>query len=369
MSFRALFVAVVVAFIIGIVASLAIRPPGSAGIDTGESDEGVTRVAKLRWRVPISFSTNLEVLGDNIIYVADTVAALSGGEMALLIAEPKEIVPEFSIVDAVREGKIKAGYTWLGYDQGKIPASPLISAVPFGFEPWEYTAWWFEGGGRELAEDLYRRGGVEILYCGLIGPETAGWFREPIESLDDLNGLKIRFAGLGGRVIQRLGASVTMIPGAEIFQALEKGAIDATEYSLPNVDEALGFDKIAKLNYFPGWHQVFTSTHLVINSDAWNTLSSRQKTILETACTAGVARNFAKAEAVQGSVIARFKQRGVTANKLPLDVLRELKRISDEVMAEEAAKDADFAKIYQAQQEFRADYEQWKRLAYLPRDF
>ena len=369
MSFRALALAVVVAFIVGMVASLAIRPPSSGVTDSADSGSSTPQVAKLRWWVPISFSTNLEVLGDNIIFVADTVAALSGGEMVLLIAEPKEIVPEFSIVDAVREGKVKAGYTWLGYDQGKIPASPLISAVPFGFEPWEYSAWWFEGGGRELAEDLYRKGGVEILYCGLIGPETAGWFREPIESLDDLNGLKIRFAGLGGRVIQRLGASVTMLPGAEIFQALEKGAIDATEYSLPNVDEALGFDKIAKLNYFPGWHQVFTSTHLVINSDAWNRLDSQQQTILEAACTAGVTRNFAKAEAIQGRIIAGFPSRGVTANSLPLDVLRELKRITDEVMAEEAAADADFNEIYQSQQAFRADYKHWKRLAYLPRDF
>lgn len=369
MSFRALGLAVVVAFVFGMVATLAIRPPGGGGVATNDEGETVSRVAKLQWRVPISFSTNIEVLGDNIIFVADTVSALSGGEMTLLIAEPKEIVPEFSIVDAVREGKVKAGYTWLGYDQGKIPASPLIAAVPFGFEPWEYTAWWYEGGGRELAEDLYRRGGVEILYCGLIGPETAGWFREPIESLEDLNGLKIRFAGLGGQVIQRLGASVTMIPGAEIFQALEKGAIDATEYSLPNIDEALGFDKIAKLNYFPGWHQVFTSTHFVINSDAWAALDSQQQTILETACTAGVARNFAKAEAMQGPIIANFKNRGVTANKLPLEMLRELKRISDEVMAEEAARDEDFARIYQSQQEFRADYEHWKRLAYLPRDF
>ena len=160
-----------------------------------------------------------------------------------------------------------------------------------------------------------------------------------------------------------------MIPGAEIFQALEKGAIDATEYSLPNVDQSLGFDRVAKLNYFPGWHQVFTSIHLTVNLDEWQGLTSQEQSILETACTAGVTRNLAKAEAVQGPIIAGFAEKGVTANYLPEEVLRELNRLSDEVMAEESANDVDFKRIYESQTAFRADYAHWKRFAYLPRDF
>jgi len=159
--------------------------------------------------------------------------------------EPGEIVPAFSITDAVRDGKVAAGYTWLGYDQGKTAASALLAAVPFGMEPAEFTAWWFEAGGRALGEKLYARYHAHPIMCGLTGPETAGWFRHRIESLDDLQGLKIRFAGIGGKVIERLGASVTMLPGGEIFQALEKGAIDASEFSLPIVDQALGFNRVA----------------------------------------------------------------------------------------------------------------------------
>ena len=374
MSKREVAALTVVAFVVGLVIALVIRFPvwyaTHDSTTTQAQDRGqAVQVATKSWRVPVSFPTNLEVLGDNIIYVAGLVETLSDGEFKFLIAEPKEIVPEFQIVDAVREGKIPAGYTWLGYDQGKIPASPLLGAVPFGLEPWEFSSWWFEGGGEELAQSLYAKNGVHVLLCGLIGPETAGWFREPINTLEDLQGLKIRFAGLGGKVIERLGASTTMIPGAEIFQALEKGAIDATEYSLPNVDQSLGFDRIAKLNYFPGWHQVFTSIHLVVNLDEWAALPPQQKGILETACTAGVTRNFAKAEAVQGPIIAGFPAKGVTANYLPEDVLRELNRLTLEVMAEEAANDADFHEIYESQKAFRADYAHWKKLAYLPRDF
>lgn len=366
-SGRAAAVAVVTAFLVGLVASLAIRPPPTTELRDAATvpDERV----RIHWRLPVSFGTNWPALGDNILYVTDTVRRISGGAMELVPSEPGEIVPAFSIGDAVRERKVPAGYTWIGYDQGKIPASPLIAAVPFGMEPWEFMAWWYEAGGRELAEALYRKNDTHLILCGLISPETAGWFRVPIETLDDLRGLKIRFAGLGGKVLEQLGASVTMIPGGEIFQALEKGAIDATEYSLPVVDEMLGFDRVAKNNYFPGWHQPYTSSHLLVNLADWNALTATDQAILETACTAGVARNLARAEALEGAVIAGFEAKGVTARRLPLPLLEELAAVTEAVLDEEAANDADFREILKSQRKFRAEYAQWKRLAYLPRDF
>ena len=203
----------------------------------------------------------------------------------------------------------------------------------------------------------------------MTGPETAGWFREPITKLSDVAGLKIRFAGLGGKVIERLGASVTMLPAGEIFQALEKGAIDATEFALPIVDQALGFSRVAKFNYYPGWHQPFTATHFIVNLEVWETLAEVDKHLLTTTCTAAVTRNLARSEALQGAVIAGFPDIGVTAERLPEDLLRELNRVSDEVLEEEAAKNADFAAILKSQQLFETEYQHWKRLAYLPRDF
>ena len=360
-------IAVVVAFLVGMLATLAIRPPGDGTERAARHEEGVA--VEVRWRVPVAFATTLEVLGDNVIWVTDAIRRSSNGAIVLEPYEPGEVVPPLNIVDAVREGKVQAGYTWLGYDQGKIPASPLLGAVPFGMEPWEYTAWWYETGGRELAEALYAKYDVHPLLCGLIGPETAGWFRSPIESLDDLEGLKIRFAGLGGKVIERLGASVTMLPGGEIFQALEKGAIDATEFSLPNVDEQLGFDRIAKLNYYPGWHQPYTAAHMAVNIDEWRTLTATQQAVIDTACTGGVTRNLANSEAKQGPILAGFPGKGVTPIVLPEPILRQLNQVADEVMAEEAANDEDFRVIHESQLAFRAQYARWKRFAYLPRDF
>ena len=366
MSRRAALFAVVVAFFVGLIGSLALRPHAGAATTASGSSHAAARIV---WRVPVAFGTNLKALGDNVLYVSEALERSSAGGIVLKLYEPGELVPPFSIVDAVRDGKVTAGYTWLGYDQGKIPASALIASVPFGMEPWEFTAWWYEAGGRTLTEALYRRYGVHPLLCGLLSPETAGWFRKPIETTSDFRGLKIRFAGLGGRVLERLGASVTMLPGGEIFQALEKGAIDATEYSLPVVDEALGFDRVAPINYYPGWHQTYTSMHLVVTLSAWEALPDADRAMLDTACTAGVTRNLARAEALQGPALANLAAKGADARRLPLPVLRELERVTAEVLEAEAANDADFRTIMESQTAFRADYARWKALAYLPRDF
>ncbi len=367
-SNRAALFAVITAFIVGMIGTLAVRPVHAPAVAAGPATES-NRAVRINWRLPVVFQTTMPVLGDNPVYLTSALKAASGGAINLQVFEPGEIVPAFSITDAVRDGKVAAGYTWLGYDQGKIPASPLISAVPFGMEPWEYSAWWYEGGGRQLTEALYARYNIHPIYCGMTGPETAGWFRRRIETLDDVRGLKIRFAGLGGRVIERLGASVTMLPGGEIFQALEKGAIDATEFALPVVDQSLGFNRVAPYNYYPGWHQPFTSSHLVINLENWNALAPPDQAMLELACTAAVTRNLAQAEALQGSVIQGFADIGVSAEILPEPLLRELNKVSDQILEEEAEKDADFAEILASQRAFREQYAEWKSRAYLPRDF
>ncbi len=324
---------------------------------------------KVQWRVPIGFASTLPALGDNAPWVAEQLEAASGGNIRLRIEEPGKIVPAFQIMEAVKDKKVPAGYTWVGYDQGKIPALPLIAAVPFGMEPWEFNAWWYYGGGQQLGEELYAPHNIHPILCGIISPETAGWFKFEIQSLDDVKGLKIRFAGLGGRVMEKLGASVTMIPGGEIFQALEKGTIDASEFSLPEVDEKLGFHQVVKNNYFPGWHQPFTSLHLIVNKDVWNALQPASRALINLACMAGVTNALSKSEHNQGAIMAGFPEKGVTPRKLPEPLLRELYKISQEVIAEEAAKDEMFKKILESQTAFRDQYAIWKKFGYLPRDF
>jgi TRAP-type mannitol/chloroaromatic compound transport system substrate-binding protein len=324
---------------------------------------------KIRWKVQAAFGTHLPALGDPITRVAEQIRKATGGDIKFKVYEPGKIVPPFGITEAVKNKQLSAGYTWLGYDQGKIPSAALFAAVPFGMEPWEYATWWYDGEGKELAEELYAKHGVHPVLCSVIGPETAGWFTKEIKTMEDFKGLKIRFAGLGGKVLQKAGASVTVIPGGEIFPALEKGAIDASEFSMPAIDQLMGFDKIAKNNYFPGWHQTFTASHLVINKNTWDELTEANKATIDMACTAGTFRALTRGESLQGKVIAGFTAKGVTARKLPIPMLKELRVLTGEVMAEISAKDADFKKIYESQQAFSKEYKNWKQLGYLPRDF
>ena len=366
-SAKALLFAVVTALIVGALGSLALRPPGGAGASAGTGD-GTTN-QQVRWRVASAFTFNLPVIGMPPKRIADEIRTVTGGAFDMQVFQPGEIVPALAITESVKDGKVQAGYQWVGYDQGRIPAATLISAVPFSMEPLEFAAWWFYGGGQALGEELYRPHNVMPLLCGLTPPETAGWFRAPVESLDDLTGMKIRFAGIGGKVLQRLGASVTMIAPSEIFQALEKGAIDATEFSMPVVDQQLGFSRVAKYNYFPGWHQTFSSAHVQVNLDAWNDLSEANKELLRLTCMASALRMVAEAEAMQGAVLRDYEAQGVTTNTLSLEILEQLRVTTNEVLDEEAANDEHFAKILKSQREFSEVYRYWKTKGYLPRSF
>ncbi len=156
MSKREALFAIIVAFLVGIIGSLSLRPQSlekAPIVQHSENNKPMNSV-RIKWRVPVAFGTNLPALGDNILYVANQLRGMTGNAIDLQIFEPGELVPPFSITDAIRDGKVEAGYTWLGYDQGKIPSAPLFAAVPFGMEPWEFSAWWYEGGGKKLGQDL-----------------------------------------------------------------------------------------------------------------------------------------------------------------------------------------------------------------------
>ena len=365
-STRSVIVAVVVAFAAGSVVSLAIRPADRVAVKAAVVD-GDTEV-RIRWRMPLSASRNLPGSGETPVWVSDRLKAASNGAIVIDLYDPGEIVPAFAITDAVRDRKVPVGWTWLGYDQGKIPSSALIAAMPFGMEPWAYIGWWYFAGGDELTYGIYAEHNMRPLFCSISGPETAGWFREPLTSAEDLKGLKIRFAGLGGKVLQRVGASVTMLPAGEIFQALETGVIDATEYSQPITDQALGFARIAKYNYFPGWHQPFSASHLVVNLDVWNELAPADQAMIENTCTASVAHSLGLLESLQGPVVRKFQEIGVTTSVLPDDMLEVLKATTADVLDEEAEKNVHFAEVLASMRAYQDVYQEWRRLAYVTTD-
>jgi TRAP-type mannitol/chloroaromatic compound transport system substrate-binding protein len=350
--------------------SRAARGLGAAAIiAAGLASAPAEAQERLRWGIPIAFGSNLTALGDTLPYVAQQLNRMSGGRITFIVQEPGTVIPALGVFDAVSEGKIEAGYSWMGYEIGKVPASALFGATPFGMEAIEFSAWYWFHGGRDLLMQIYARHNVVPIFCGAIAPEGAGWFRQEITSLDQVRGLRFRAAGLGGRIWERAGASVQLIPGPELYQALERGVLDGTEFSLPTVDEQLGFHRVAKFLHLPGWHQPTTNQFLYVNKAAWDRLQEPTRAMIETACQAGVAYAIARAEALQGAALVRLRSEGVTISRLPEPVLRELQAGTNDVLNEQAARDADFKTVLDSMRRFQAEHAAWKQLGYLPRDW
>lgn len=327
-------------------------------------------VESVTLNVPTAFATALPGLGSSIKWVGDRIEKVSNGSVKMKIYEPGKLISPFETLDAVSTGKINAGFGAAGYWAGKIPASPLFSAIPFGPETGEYLAWLWYGNGGKLYQEMYDQAGynVKAIPCGILAPETSGWFARPIKSTDDLKGLKMRFFGLGGRVMQKLGVSTTLLPGSEVFPALEKKAIDATEFSMPAIDERLGLYKIVKYNYFPGWHQQASVLELLINGDTWKSMSENQQIVVDVMCRAAVADTFAYTEAIQFDAMQKNEaQRGVSNRYWSDEMLALYEQTWNEVAEEQADKDAFFRKVWDDLQEFRKKYDIWEAHAFLPR--
>lgn len=349
-------------------ARLAVVAATGVALTLGSAAVAQAQDQRVRWQVPTGFPTTLPGL-DTVVPVSQWLDTMTGGNIQLRYAEPGQLVPPFEILGAVSQGRFDAGFTWIGYDVGTIPALPLYGALPFGMEPWAFTAWTYHGGGAEMLNELYAPHGVVAMLCGIVGPEAAGWFRNPINSVDDFKDLRIRFAGIGGEVLRELGASVTMVPGGEVYQALERGVIDAAEFSQPAIDQKLGFHQVIKNYLMPGWHQTFTTTHLLVNKNSWEKLSGAQKQMIETACMAGTMYTLAKSEYIQGDAIAESVAHGVNVQQLPMEVLRELKEVTDRVFDRLSEADPDFKRVRDSQREFAERYQVWREIGYLPRDF
>ncbi len=325
---------------------------------------------KILFKTPTTFNTDLPVLGTPTPRVAAMIETLSGGDMKMKVYEPNELVAPFEILDAVATGKINSGWATAGYWAGKIPASPLFSAVPFGPEAGEYMAWLYYGNGLSLYQEMYDQAGynVHVIPCTITAPETSGWFAKEINTPEDLKGLKMRFFGLGGTVMQKLGVATSLLPGGEIFPALEQGTIDASEFAMPVVDSRLGFYKIVKYNYFPGWHQQATVYELLINGDTWEGMSEQQQAIVNTVCKAEMAETLAEGEALQFDVMNdNVENNGVIIKQWSPEMLAAFKGAWEEVAAEESAKDPFFKKVLDDMNGFRDGYETWKVNAFLPR--
>jgi len=320
---------------------------------------------KVRWKMHAAFGQNVAVLGPPPHRIAEAVSRMSDGDFDIKVFEPGALAGGYAYYDPVSQGAFEAAFGTPGANQGKNSAYAFLSTWPFGPAAPEFVAWFKYGGGKEIAEELYAQDNIK----GMIPPETSGWFRNEITSLDQLKGLKMRFFGVGAKVMQKFGVSTQQLAGGDIYPALELGTIDATEFSMPAIDRSYGFYQIAKYNYFPGWHQQSTSNELLINMDKWNELPDHYQAMLETACEANLTEMIADGEASQFPAMIANEEDGVNNVTWPDDMLEQFRSAWEEVLAEELEANPDVQKIWDSFTEFHEGYKVWAARGYIDPKF
>lgn len=320
---------------------------------------------RVKWRMQSAFGSNLSVVGEVAARFERIVDAISGGTFQVEFHEPGALVPTFEGFYAVKSGGVDAMWGAAGFHAGKIPALSWFSAVPFGPRAGEYLAWLKYGGGNEIYNEIYAKHGLKGFQCAVIAPEASGWFRKEIKSTSDLKGLKMRFFGLGAQVMSKMGVSTQLLSPADIYPALERGVIDATEYSMPSMDLDLGFYQVAKHYYFPGWHQQATVGELLVNRKRWEALTDQHKAILNVACGDSLNWSFVRSEALQYKAMLKLREKGVKIHRWPDSVLDEFETSWNQVIAEQSAKDPLFKRVYESYAAFRSQYAIWRQHGYL----
>lgn len=337
----------------------------AAALTVGAAAPADAQDKKIRWQLASGYPSTMVQLGTLGVTVTKKLHRVSGGNIDVKFNEPGALVPALQIFDAVSNGSVDVAWSSTGLYTGKDIAFAFFSAVPFGPEVGEYLAWLYYGGGLAIWNELFHKYNVHALPCGVTPPEASGWFRKEIKTLDDLKGLKMRFFGLGAQAVQKLGVQTQLIAGGEIFQALQLGTIDATEFAMPAVDLGLGFHQIAKHYYFPGWHQPATLYALFVHKARWDELSDTQQAQFEMVCGDNIREGIAEGEAMQFKAMDELKAKGVTFHKWGPEFIAAFRKAWEEVADEEAAKSPTFKKAYDSYKDFRGKYKVWYDLGYM----
>jgi TRAP-type mannitol/chloroaromatic compound transport system substrate-binding protein len=317
----------------------------------------------VKWRLTSSFPKSLDTLWGASTTIARSVGEMTDGRFVLQPFGAGEIVPGLQVLDAVANATVECGHTYTGYYIGKNPSFIFDGSLPFGLTPRMQNAWMMFGDGRKLMDEVYDSFGIVAMPAGQTGGQMFGWFRKEIKTPKDFEGLKMRTAGFGGKVMAKLGAVPQQIAGGDIYPALERGTIDACEWVGPYDDEKLGFSKVAKYYYTPGVMELEAVNQLMVNKAAWATLPPRYQAILRYASNYAMTEMLASYDAKNATAIARLVASGTQLSVLPEDVIKALRVALEQVLDEEAAGNEQFKKILANWRQFRAEQHRWFSIA------
>ena len=318
---------------------------------------------EIKWRLASSFPKSLDTLFGGAEHLAKRVAEATDNKFQIHVFAAGEIVPGLQVLDAVQNGTVEMCHTAAYYFVGKDPTFALDCSVPFGMNARQQSAWYWHGGGAALIQDFYKGYDAHYIPTGNTGTQMGGWFRKEINSVADLNGLKFRIGGFAGQVLVKLGVVPQQIAGGDIYPALEKGTIDAAEWVGPYDDEKLGFVKIAKYYYYPGWWEGGTQISSLVNIKQWESLPASYKAILETACAEAGTWITGKYDAQNPEALKRLIAGGAELRGFSKPIMEASYKASMELYAETSAKNAKFKTIYEPYRKFlEAEYE-WFQVA------
>ncbi|MDH3205190.1 MAG: ABC transporter substrate-binding protein [Gemmatimonadota bacterium] len=321
---------------------------------SGATSEGGIDGPRVNWRMQTSFTPNLDLIHGSGVRVAERVAELTGGNFTIRVYSAGEIVPGLQVMDAVTQGTLQCGLTSGYYYIGKHPGLAFDTAIPFGMTTTQTLAWFRYGGGLDLINGIYSNFGILSIPCSTTGGQMGGWFREPVGSLAELAGQRMRIPGIGGEIMARLGVTVQTLAAPEIYPALERGAIDAVEWVGPYDDEVMGLHQVAKNYYYPGWWEPGVSIGVLVNLEEYNALPAAYQQILHAVCAETWLDRLAAYDALNPQAMDRLvREHGVTVRAYADDIMEAAWQESNAYLAEISSENADFARMYESYRAFR----------------
>jgi TRAP-type mannitol/chloroaromatic compound transport system substrate-binding protein len=317
----------------------------------------------VQWRLASSFPKSLDTVFYPAELITRRVAEITDNKFQIRVFAAGEVVPALQVLDAVQNGTVEAGHTAPYYYVGKDPAFAFGTNVPFGLNARQQNAWWYEGGGREIMAELYKDYGVVEFNAGNTGAQMGGWYRKEIRTIADLKGLKMRIAGIAGQVLVKLGVVPQQIPGGEIYQALERGTIDAAEWVGPYDDEKLGFNKVARYYYYPAWWEGGPQLSLMVNAKKFAELPKSYQAAIAAAAAESNVHMLARYDVRNTDALRKLVAGGAQLRAFPRAVMEACEKAAFELYQELSQKSKHWARIYPQWKKFRDDQYLWFRVA------
>jgi TRAP-type mannitol/chloroaromatic compound transport system substrate-binding protein len=332
-------------------------------LPTPEAIAQDSSMPEISWQMATSWPVALDTIFGGAQVFAERVAAMTSGKFKIDPRAAGELAPGTQVLDVVSQGAVPIGHTASYYYVGKSPVTAFGTALPFGLNAQQQNAWLYDGGGLELLQDFYAKKFNVIQFpAGNTGTQMGGWFRKEINTVEDLQGLKMRIPGLGGQVMSKLGVTVQVLPGGEIFQALQTGAIDAAEWVGPYDDEKLGLNQVAEFYYYPGWWEPGPSLEVEINLGEWEKLPQEYQQIVETAAYEANLAMLARYDSRNTEALDRLLAGGTKLRAYSTEILDAAAAASNELFEEFTAADSDFGAIFTEWAAFRDRVYRWHNI-------